>query len=161
METLSIRQAVAADAAKLNQALARLSADMGDAHRATDADIARACFGPAPVLHALLAESGDGTVVGAAAYSPFFSTVNGAVGIYVSDLWVAEEARGRQLGRRLLAAVRVAGSKAWDASFMRLGVYHDNPGAMAFYQRLGFVPASETQFMTLAGKAFQSLGEVA
>tara|TARA_R110002020_G_scaffold58372_2_gene160022 strand:+ start:4219 stop:4704 length:486 start_codon:yes stop_codon:yes gene_type:complete len=159
MNDITIRQAVAADAAKLNRALAQLSADMGDEHRATDADIARFCSGASPVFHAVMAETADARVVGAAAYSPFFSTVNGAVGLYVSDLWVAEETRGKQLGRRLLAAVRKAGLEAWDAGFIRLGVYHDNARAMAFYERLGFVPTVETQFMTLAGKAFDSLGD--
>ena len=70
-------------------------------------------FGPAPVLYALLAVTTDGDIIGVAAYSPFFSTVNGAVGVYVSDLWVAEEIRGKQLGRLLLAAVRKAGLEAW------------------------------------------------
>jgi len=159
MTDITIRQAVPADAAKLNRALARLSADMGDEHRATETDIARVCFGPAPVLYALLAVTTDGDIIGVAAYSPFFSTVNGAVGVYVSDLWVAEEIRGKQLGRLLLAAVRKAGLEAWDAGFIRLGVYHDNPRAIAFYERLGFVPAAETQFLSLAGKAFDALGD--
>jgi ribosomal protein S18 acetylase RimI-like enzyme len=161
MDDISIRQAVSADVADLNRALGQLSADMGDEHRATDANIARFCFGPAPVFHALLAVTSDRNIVGVAAYSPFFSTVNGAVGIYVSDLWVAEETRGNRLGQRLLAAVRKAGMDAWDASFIRLNVYHDNPKALAFYERIGFVHTSETQFMTLAGKGFASLGEQA
>lgn len=156
---ISIRQAVPDDAAALNRALSHLSADMGDEHKATDADIARFCFGPAPVLHAVVASSSDGRLVGVAAYSPFFSTVYGTVGIYVSDLWVDQETRGQRLGQRLLAAVHRAGLDAWDASFIRLGVYHDNPRARAFYERIGFVPSEDTEFLTLAGKALQSLGE--
>ena len=159
MAEISIRQAVPDDARVLNRALGRLSADMGDTHRASDADIARFGFGPAPVFHSLLAETDDGSVVGVAAYSPFFSTVYGAVGIYVSDLWVDEAIRGQRLGQRLLAAVREAGIKAWDARFIRLNVYHDNPRAVAFYQRIGFTHTSETQFMTLAGEGYDSLGE--
>jgi len=159
MDEISIRLAVPGDEAVLNRALGQLSSGMGDEHRASEADIARFCFGSTPVFHALLAETTDGNVVGVAAYSPFFSTVYGSVGIYVSDLWVAEQARGKRLGERLLAAVRVAGIDAWDASFIRLNVYHDNPKALAFYQRIGFVHYAETQFMTLAGKEFSSLGE--
>ncbi|MEQ8306094.1 MAG: GNAT family N-acetyltransferase [Hoeflea sp.] len=159
MVEIKIRQAVPDDAAGLNRALGRLSADMGDEHLASDADIARVCFGPAPVIDALLAEDADGTIVGVVAYSPFFSTVYGAAGIYVSDLWVEENIRGKRLGQRLLAAVRAAGIDKWDARFLRLGVYHDNPSALAFYERIGFVHASETQFLTLAGPAFETLGE--
>ena len=156
---INIRPAVIADAAELNRALGRLSADMGDVHRASDADIARFCFGPAPVMYALLAETEDGSVVGVAAYSPFFSTTVGAVGLYVSDLWVAESARGQQLGVKLLAAVREAGAKAWDSRFIRLNVYHTNPRALAFYERIGFVPNTETQFVTLNGAAYDKLGD--
>ncbi|AKI01381.1 acetyltransferase (GNAT) family protein [Hoeflea sp. IMCC20628] len=158
IEQISIRPAVVEDAAALNQALAQLSADMGDVHRASDADIARFGFGESQVFHTLLAETAVGAIVGVAAYSPFFSTTLGTVGIYVSDLWVAESARGQQLGVRLLAAVRDAGATDWDASFIRLNVYHSNPRARGFYERLGFVAYSETQFMTLAGEAMTSLG---
>lgn len=156
---ISIRPAVPGDVEAVNRALSQLSADMGDEHRASDADIASACFGPAPVLHVLVACGEDGRIMGVAAYSPFFSTVYGSVGIYVSDLWVDQKVRGQRLGERLLAAVHRAGLEAWDASFIRLGVYHDNSRARAFYQRIGFVPAEDTQFLTLAGKALQSLGE--
>ena len=147
------------DAVALNRALAHLSVGMGDEHAASDGDIARFCFGPSPVFQALLAEDADGTIVGVAAFSPFFSTVYGSVGMYVSDLWVSEQTRGRQLGQRLLAAVRGFGLKAWDASFIRLSVYHDNPKAQAFYERVGFEPTIEAQYMTLVGTAYDALGE--
>lgn len=159
VDEICIRQAVPDDAAALNKALGQLSADMGDAHAASDADIARFCFGPMPVFHALLAEAADGSFIGVAAYSPFFSTVHGSVGIYVSDLWVSEQARGRKLGKRLLSAVQAFGVDAWDARFIRLNVYHDNPKARAFYERVGFQPTTDTQYMTLAGTAYDALGE--
>ncbi|MGJ8571451.1 MAG: GNAT family N-acetyltransferase [Hoeflea sp.] len=159
MDDISIRQAVPDDAVALNRALGQLSSDMGDAHAASVADIARFCFGPSPVFHALLAEDADGDIVGLAAFSPFFSTVYGSVGMYVSDLWVAEQTRGRKLGQQLLAAVRAFGLEAWNANFIRLGVYHNNPKALAFYERIGFEPTADTQFMTLAGMAYDALGE--
>lgn len=157
-EQISIRRAVSKDASAVNQALAQLSADMGDVHRASDADVARFGFGPAAVFQALLAETAGGAIVGVSAFSPFYSTTLGAVGIYVSDLWVDGSTRGQRLGERLLAAVRDAGAAEWDASFIRLGVYHDNPRARAFYERLGFVANTDTQFMTLSGEALQFLG---
>ena len=72
---------------------------------------------------------------------------------------MAEQTRGQKLGQQLLAAVRAFGLDAWDASFMRLGVYHANPKALAFYQRIGFEPVADTKFMTLAGMAYDALGE--
>ena len=157
MIEIGIRRAVIEDVAALNHALGQLSADMGDVHRASDADIARFGFGPAPVFHALLAETAGGDIVGVSAYSPFYSTNFGTVGVYVSDLWVADAARGQQLGVRLLAAVRDAGAEQWDAEFLRLNVYHSNPRALAFYERLGFAGNTESQFLMLSGQALDDL----
>jgi ribosomal protein S18 acetylase RimI-like enzyme len=42
---------------------------------------------------------------------------------------------------------------------MRLNVYHDNPKALAFYERIGFVAVSDAQYLTLSGAAFETLGE--
>jgi ribosomal protein S18 acetylase RimI-like enzyme len=159
MDDIIIRRAVASDAVELNRALGQLSADMGDQHRAGDGDIARFCFGPEPVFHALLAVGQNGSIVGASAYSPFFSTVYGGAGVYVSDLWVDAQTRGKRLGQRLLAAVRDEGIRMWDARLMRLNVYHDNPKALAFYERIGFVAVSDAQYLTLSGAAFETLGE--
>ena len=104
MGEIAIRRAVAGDAERLNDALRRLSEDIGDSHAGTPALLARAGFGDHPAFRALLAENAS-TIVGAALYSPVFSTVRAGAGAYVSDLWTAPEARGKGLGRRLLAAV--------------------------------------------------------
>jgi uncharacterized protein (DUF849 family) len=79
----------------------------------------------------------------------------------VSDLWVDAQTRGKRLGQRLLAAVRDEGIRMWDARLMRLNVYHDNPKALAFYERIGFVAVSDAQYLTLSGAAFETLGEQA
>ena len=156
MENLTIRRATRADVSRLNQALRHLSETMGDKHRASDLTIAEAGFGPTSAFHAMLAEQ-DGAVVGAAVYSPLFSTTRGTAGAYVSDLWIDPELRGQQLGVRLLAAVRDDARAAWDAGFMRLAVYHDNARAKAFYLRLGFVPATGETSMTLDSDGLSKL----
>lgn len=135
------------DAPLLNAALRRLSADLGDPHGADDAAIARALQGANPAARGMLALEGAGTV-GAALYSPTFSTVRGA-GVYVSDLWVAPEARGGGLGRRLLGAVLRDAGETWGAVRLTLNVYHHSAAARAFYERLGFVPVESYTTMTL------------
>ena len=82
-------------------------------------------------------------MVGAALYSPSFSTAKGGAVTYVSDLWVAESERGSGLGRRLLAAVARDAAECWGAERMKLNVYHATPRPRAFYARLGFVPATQ------------------
>lgn len=150
-----MRHATPADAARLNGALRQLSETMGDTHRASDAQIAQA-LAPGGACLALLAESGE-ALVGAALFSPLFSTARGMAGVYVSDLWVDAAQRGAGLGPRLLAGVRDAGARLWGAGFVRLGVYDDNTRARAFYDRLGFAHAPDEHYLTLSGAALAAL----
>lgn len=153
---IQIRAAGSADAGRLNEALERLSRDIGDDHATRAEDIRRHGFGPAPSFRALLAER-DGAVVGAVVFSPIFSTTRAAPGLYVSDLWAALEARGAGLGRRLLAAARDAAAAEWGARFVKLVVYVDNPKATAFYERLGFHADQRETPMILDGAALDAL----
>ncbi|MCB1462693.1 MAG: GNAT family N-acetyltransferase [Nitratireductor sp.] len=148
MGEIAIRRAVAGDAERLNDALRRLSEDIGDSHAGTPALLARAGFGDHPAFRALLAENAS-TIVGAALYSPVFSTVRAGAGAYVSDLWTAPEARGKGLGRRLLAAVAEDAEGVWGATFLKLAVYDDNAMARAFYDRLGFAAARGETTLTI------------
>ena len=153
-----IRPATASDVALLDAALRALSADLGDGHRATVADLRAAGFGPVPAFRALLALDGD-DAVGAAVFSPLYSTTRACPGAYVSDLWVAAPARGTGLGPRLLAAVRDEARALWGAGFLRLAVYADNPRAVAFYQRLGFAPRTGETSLILEGPALGRIGD--
>jgi ribosomal protein S18 acetylase RimI-like enzyme len=137
---IRLRLAERADAPCLNAGLAQLSATLGDTHRATDAQLAEAGWGAAPLFRAQLAEDAD-QLLGAAMYSPVFSTALGGPGAYVSDLWVAEAARGQGLGPRLLQAVFEDAGQEWGAIFLRLVTGRDNTRARAFYARMGFEEA--------------------
>ena len=137
---IHLRLAERADAPRLNAALAQLSATLGDTHRATDAQLGEAGWGATPLFRAQLAEDA-GKLLGTAMYSPVFSTALGGAGIYVSDLWVAEAARGRGLGPRLLRAAFADAAEVWGAGFLRLVAARDNTRARAFYARMGFEEA--------------------
>jgi ribosomal protein S18 acetylase RimI-like enzyme len=156
MSEVIIRLAEAADAARLNDALRELSKDLNDVHRASNEDVASAGFGPAPCFSALLAEL-DGDVVGVAVYSSFFSTTRGAPGVFVSDLWVAEELRGSGVARSLLSAVCDFAARQWGAAFLRLNVYHHNAAAIAAYEKLGFDADHHERVMTLGIDNFDIL----
>ena len=141
MTEVVLRLARQGDAARLNRALARLSADLGDTHRATDAEVAAAGWGRAPVFRAILAEAAV-DVVGVALYSPCFSTVRGGAVAYLSDLWVAEALRGSGIGRKLLAEAGRDAAATWSARRLKLNVYQTMSQTRRFYEALGFEPAT-------------------
>lgn len=153
---MTIRPVDKADLPLLDAALRALSDDLGDTHRAT-LDVLRAAgFGPCPAFHALLALDGA-DVVGAIMFSPVFSTVRGMPGLYVSDLWVSDAARGTGLGRRLLAAAAARAHGLWNAGYLRLDVYDDSAGAQGFYGRLGLEPMKGQRTLALSGQGFDRL----
>ncbi|XHC10442.1 N-acetyltransferase [Labrenzia sp. ac12] len=158
MSNITIRRAERADAERLHAALLQLSADMGDTHVAGLDDVIRHGFSETPAFFALLAiRSSDDRTLGVLQASPVFSTTRGGTGLFVSDLWVDGEARGEGLGQRLLAASLNLAPDSWTPIFLKLAVYHDNPDARRFYERLGFAPREGETVFDLRAPALDKL----
>ncbi|MBK0398345.1 GNAT family N-acetyltransferase [Limibaculum sp. M0105] len=159
MTGYTIRRATAADADRLHAALARLALHLGspEKFRARPADYLRHGFQAEPLFRALIAEEGA-TTMGVAVYFPEFSTMRGRPGVYLQDLWVADEARGGGLGPQLLAAV-ARDAAGWQASYMKLSAHVDNPGAIRFYRRLGFAEDAGEQVFVIDGAGYAGLAE--
>jgi GNAT superfamily N-acetyltransferase len=133
-----------------------------DAVETTQADLRDALFPEAPAVakvRALVAEV-DGRVVGMAVYFVSFSTWTGRHGIYLEDLFVAHEQRGRGIGRDLLAALA---REAVDNGFRRLewAVLDWNESAISFYKSLGAHPMDEWTTFRLTGEALTQLSRSA
>ncbi|QYX58135.1 GNAT family N-acetyltransferase [Roseovarius sp. SCSIO 43702] len=142
----------------LDDGLRALARHMDDPFSATLDGLDAALFSDRPSCHALVARrKGAQKPLGIALYSPVFSTVRGGAGIYVSDLWVDDVARGRNLGRRLVAEVVRHGSDIWGAGFLRLAAYNDNHDALAAYARMGFERVEGEIPLRLAGSAFERI----
>ncbi len=156
MTEIAINRAEHADAARLHSALTQLSKDMGDTHAASLDNLLRHGFSQTPAFFALLATRGEETV-GALVASPVFSTTQGGAGLYISDLWVAGEARGAGLGPHLLVAALDHAPADWIVTFLKLAVYHENPDARRFYERLGFEPRQDETVFDLKGTALDTL----
>lgn len=144
------------DLTLLDTALRCLSEDLNDAHVADRVQLSRALRGTVPSAHGIIALQ-DGALRGAVLFSPVFSTVRGAPGLYVSDLWVHDRARGLGLGRRLLAAAADRAGHLWQADWMSLAVYHGSDAARRFYQRLDFRPDDGAAIMKLGPDGLQRL----
>ena len=71
---------------------------------ATEADYHESLFGETPAAEALLAEE-NGRPVGYAVYFSTFSTFVGRAGVWLEDLYVRPDHRGKGYGKALLKAV--------------------------------------------------------
>ena len=99
------------------------------------------------LIDVVVADDG-GRLIGACLGLMTFSTWRGAPGLYVVDLFVLPEARGRNVGLELLRcqARRFA---ARGATFIKLEVDETNTGAERFYARLGFNKKAEDRLHIL------------
>jgi GNAT superfamily N-acetyltransferase len=107
---ISLRQAERPDAALVLDFIHKLAAYEKLSHevQATVGDIEDALFGARPFAEAAIAEL-DAAPVGFILWFPNYSTFVGKPGIHIEDLFVLPHARGRGIGRCLLAwAARVA-----------------------------------------------------
>ena len=122
---------------------------------ATEADIHQNVFGPNPVAEVLLAHW-DGAPVGFALYFRNFSTFLGQPGIYLEDLFVEPQHRGKGIGKALL--IRLA-EIAIERGYGRLewAVLDWNTPSIEFYRRLGAVPLDEWTAYRLTGEALSRL----
>lgn len=139
---ISVRFATADDVPLLLRLIRALATfeESADAVVATEADLRRHGFGPEPRFEAILAFL-DGEPAGCALFHSRFSTWLGRPGLYLEDLYVTEEARGKGVGKRLMARLAaIAIERGWGR--IDFHVLDWNP-ARQFYHRLGMENLSE------------------
>ncbi|MFC3078860.1 GNAT family N-acetyltransferase [Phenylobacterium terrae] len=128
-----------------------------DQVKATEADIARDLFGPAPRVFCDIAEA-DGTPVGFALWFYSYSTFAGRHGIYLEDLFVREEARGRGAGKALLAGL-ARRCVAEGLARLEWAVLDWNAPSIAFYDALGAAALDDWIVRRLTGEPLARLAE--
>ena len=98
-------------------------------------------FGDKPTAEAVVAEW-DGEPAGFALFFHNYSTWLGRAGLYLEDLFVREDKRGRGIGKALLLHLaRVAHERGCGR--MEWAVLDWNTPAIEFYEALGAKPQSE------------------
>ena len=98
-------------------------------------------FGPRPFAEAILAEI-EGEAVGFATFFGTYSTFRGQPGMYLEDLFVREEHRGRGIGRGLLTTLaRIAVDRGCGR--VEWSVLDWNEPAIGFYRSLGALPLDD------------------
>jgi GNAT superfamily N-acetyltransferase len=121
-------------------------------------DLARDGFGEDPLFRALIAEW-DGQAAGYAVFFGYYSTWAGRA-IYLEDLFVREQFRGRGIGKALLAAVaRIAVDEGCYG--MHWEVLGWNQKAIELYKALGAEFPDQWRRVMLSGEALRKVAESA
>jgi len=156
---LCIRNAESADAALILDLIRELSEYEKLAHEveANEDLIRETLFGPHPAAEVVIAEL-EGEVVGFALFFSTYSTFLARPGIWLEDLYVRPEARGRGAGTRLLAHLadlaqeRGCGRLEWT-------VLDWNESAIGFYRALGAVAMDEWTTFRMTGASLRRLAD--
>ena len=119
--------------------------------RLTDELLHVSLFGPQPAVFAHVVEV-DGMVVGMAIWFLNYSTWLGTHGIYLEDLYVQPEFRGRGLGKKLLQTLaEVAVERGYER--FQGWVLNWNQPAIDVYRAIGAAPMDEWTVFRLSGEA--------
>ena len=154
----AIRAAEPRDLAPIVRLIGRLAEFEHLEHlmQATPEKLAPHLFGPRPAAEALVVDSGE-QVVGFALFFTNFSTFLAKPGLYLEDLFVEPELRGRGIGQALLtrlaelAAERGCGRFEWS-------VLDWNVNAIRFYERMGATMMPDWRICRIAGDTLAAYG---
>lgn len=153
----TLRVAVPADVPTILRCIRGLAEYERLAHAcvATEALLHETLFGAAPAAEVVLALQDD-EPAGFALWFRSYSTFLARPGIYLEDLFVLPEFRGRGLGRRLLAHLaRTASERGYGR--LEWAVLDWNTDAIRFYESLGAVPMADWTTYRVSGDALASL----
>ena len=130
---------------------------LSDAVTGNAVDLENHLFGDRPFAEAILAES-EGRVMGWALFFHNYSTFLTQPGIYLEDLFVLPEFRGRGIGKSLivylaqLTVERGCGRLEWS-------VLHWNELAIGFYKGIGADVMPDWRICRLAGDSLANLAK--
>ena len=115
-------------------------------------------FGDRRYAEVIIAEE-ENTVVGFALFFHNYSTFLGKPGVYLEDLFVEPEHRGKGHGKALLVALaRLAVERGCGR--MEWSVLNWNEPAIQFYKSLGAIPMDEWTVYRLTGDALESAAKL-
>ncbi len=127
-----------------------------DAVRLDREQLRRHLFGPRPYAEVILAETEVGESAGFALFFHNFSTWEGKPGIYLEDLFVRDEYRGRGFGKALLGRLAELAVERGCAR-LEWSVLDWNEPSIAFYRALGATPMDEWTTFRMTGEALERL----
>jgi GNAT superfamily N-acetyltransferase len=122
---------------------------------ATEDRLRSTLFGQPRFAEVLIAEE-DHDPVGFALFFHNYSTFLAQPGIYLEDLFVKSEKRGRGYGRALLARLAQI-ARERDCGRLEWAVLDWNTPSIEFYRKLGAVPLDDWIVFRLTGEPLETL----
>jgi GNAT superfamily N-acetyltransferase len=159
MTGCNIRPATAADIPELLRLIRELAVYEKLEHMAagTGEQLHEALFGRRPAAEAMVAEA-DGRAVGFALYFWTFSTFLCKPGLYLEDLFVEPEYRGRGIGKGLLQHLATLVVERGGGRF-EWRVLDWNEPSIKFYESLGATLMREWLLVRITGRQLQRLAD--
>jgi GNAT superfamily N-acetyltransferase len=154
-----IRRATERDVPVIHSFIRQLAEYEKLSHEAvmTEEILRQSLFGPRPAAEVLLGYAGD-QPVGFAVFFHNFSTFLGRSGLYLEDLFVIPEMRGKGFGKAMLVELaRIARER--NCGRFEWAVLDWNKPAIDFYKALGAVPMDEWTTFRVTGEALKRLAE--
>jgi len=150
---LSIRAAHIGDVSMLNTLIHEFAKFERLPVVATEAGLLRDGFSQSPKFRVLLAEW-QGQPAGYALFFDYYSSFEGRAGLFLEDIYVRDQYRGKGIGKALLA--RVASVATEQNCFgVRWQVLDWNTPAIEFYKRLGATFLDDWKTVSLDGDALE------
>jgi GNAT superfamily N-acetyltransferase len=126
---------------------------------ASEAALRDTLFGPSPAAEVVIAYV-DGHPAGFALWFHNYSTFLARRGLYLEDLFVLPEWRGRGIGRQLLAHLaKIAVERGCGR--MEWAVLEWNEPAIGFYRRLGATVMEDWRVCRVSGETLSALARAA
>lgn len=157
MDNLIIKNAVERDVPLLLDFIKKIAEyeKLSDEVKATEDSLKESLFSAKNTAYALLAFIDD-KAVAYAIYFYNFSTFKGKKGLYLEDIFVLPEYRGRGIGKKLfLHLVEIARNE--NCGRLEWSVLNWNKPAIDFYISLGASPMNEWTVYRLDEEQFDSL----
>lgn len=157
--TIEIRHAEPDDVPLILQFIQDLATyeRLRDSCVATEEKLYATLFSDSPSAEVIIAGI-EGKPLGFALFFPNYSTFLAQRGIYLEDLFVKPEARGKGVGFALLSALaRIAIER--DCGRLEWAVLDWNQLAIDFYGRIGAKPLDDWTVFRMTGSALEQLAE--
>lgn len=125
---------------------------LADQIHTTEIELSKTLFGNDRFVEILLAEV-NGQIVGQALFFKNFSTFLGKPGIYLEDLYVKPEMRGKGIGTMLLDKI-ISIAKERNYGRVEWSVLDWNEPAIDFYKKIGAKPLDDWTIFRLTSDKF-------